>query len=134
MLTGMSWVLTMLTAAVGSSSFHYRNLLISVVKDSVMDRASATSAVGLATQSINSITTGSGTGSLSSSVRSFLRRILLGPKAVQSTDTSGLGFVLGKQIAEVLFAVFFMEILQVLLRDLTDKCKNMGIAVRRCWL
>eukprot|EP00750_Incisomonas_marina_P015993 INCI1884.1.p1 GENE.INCI1884.1~~INCI1884.1.p1 ORF type:complete len:889 (+),score=115.33 INCI1884.1:146-2668(+) len=149
LLTGMSWVLTVMTSAVGSSSFHYRNLLISVVKASLEGSPSENfryergvdASIDLATSALARVpTTISGKATVPASAtmhwsekfRSVARRILLGhdrpTKVALKKGASPLGLGLGTRLGEVLFAVFFMEILQVLLEDLTEKCKNMGIA------
>ena len=143
-------VLTVMTSAVGSSSFHYRNLLISVVKASLEGSPSENfryergvdASIDLATSALARVpTTISGKATVPASAtmhwsekfRSVARRILLGhdrpTKVALKKGASPLGLGLGTRLGEVLFAVFFMEILQVLLEDLTEKCKNMGIAV-----
>ena len=121
-------IMTMLTAAVSSCSFHYRNLLISVVKDSVTGAFEAQkTGVAVATGLTNPPNT------LWGRARMAARRILVGhdnrPVGRAGGDTVLFGLSLGTKLAEVLFSVFFMEILEVLLRDLTSKFKLAGIAV-----
>jgi len=123
-------ILTIFTSAVSSTSFHYRNLLISVVKTSVSPGDGSfdyEASVGAAIDAVGTTATAK-----TSTAARFLRRILLGHSRTESSGGAvPVSLALGKRLAEVLFAVFFMEILQVHIHTAVSVADNSGSS--RTW-